>query len=184
MQFLTAKTVQSPWAIAVACRESLQSAWHKLQQASKGKGAEEEHKPLARLSSSEGCCKWCSDHTSSHASCGAAGFLGFTSSKQLLVSAKPRVWIHNLNMLLYTYWCSRDGYSQMGEISFCRLAWKVKEEEAVGVETARGELGDHLRKSILTHKKGGEENQRELLIKKKVGGGEGDSPASSSGPYM
>jgi len=60
----------------------------------------------------------------------------------------------------------------------------VKEEEAVGVETARGELGDHLRKSILTHKKGGEENQRELLIKKKVGGGEGDSPASSSGPYM
>lgn len=38
----------------------------------------------------------------------------------------------------------------------------MKEEEAVGVEAGRGELGDHVQKGVLTHKKGGEENQREL----------------------
>lgn len=119
----------------------------------------------ARLSSSDGCCKWCSDRTSSPASCEAAGFLGFTSSKQLLVSAKQRAWMHSLNMLLYTHWRSRDSYSQMGELSFFGLAWKTKGEEPVGVVAGRGELGDHLWESILTHEKGAGENQRELLKK-------------------
>lgn len=31
------------------------------------------------------------------------------------------------------------------------------------VVAGRGELGDHLREGILTHEKGAEENQRELL---------------------
>lgn len=47
----------------------------------------------------------------------------------------------------------------------------------MGVEAGRGELGDHLQKSVLTHKRGGEENQRELQEKKVVG-------VSSSGPYV
>lgn len=114
---------------------------------------------VATLSSSNGCCKWRSDHTSSHTSCGAAGFQGFSSNKQLLVSVKQWVWIHNLDMLHYIYWCSRDSYSQMEELSFFRLAWKVKSEEAVGIETGKGEFGVHLQKSILMHKKVGEDNQ-------------------------
>lgn len=32
----------------------------------------------------------------------------------------------------------------------------------MGVEAGRGEFRDHLQKSILTHKKDGEENQREV----------------------
>lgn len=35
----------------------------------------------------------------------------------------------------------------------------------MGIETGKGELGDHLQKSILTHKKIGEDNQIEHLKK-------------------
>lgn len=35
----------------------------------------------------------------------------------------------------------------------------------MGIETGKGELGDHLQKSILTHKKIGEDNQIEHFKK-------------------
>lgn len=46
----------------------------------------------------------------------------------------------------------------MEELSFFRLSWKVKGEVTVGIETGKGELGDHLQKSITTHEKAGEDN--------------------------
>lgn len=60
----------------------------------------------------------------------------------------------------------------------------MKGEETVGVEAGRGELGDHLQKSTLSHEEAGEENQRGKKKPKQQGDGERNSPVSSSGPSM
>lgn len=57
----------------------------------------------------------------------------------------------------------------------------------MGIETGKGELGDHLQKTILTCKKVGEDNQIEhfkIIFFLKSDGGKRDSPVSSSDSYM
>lgn len=54
------------------------------------------------------------------------------------------------------------------------------------IETGKGEFRDHLQKSILMHKKVGEDNQKEhfKVIKEKSNGEKRDNPVSSSDSRM
>lgn len=63
--------------------------------------------------------------------------------------------IHNLNIVLYTYWYIRNSYIRWESFFFFSFFWgfagKVK-EEAVGVEAGWEELGYRICKNIVTQK--------------------------------